>query len=460
MALRDMIFGKPSLQNPFSPLSDAQKERQRLYAQFWNYYRGHHRKPLKVRPNTIDDNVILNLSKRVINKGVQFLFGKAVDFEIDETTRERNEHEQYLDLVWGTDEAKHTLLQSIALNGGVTGTPVVRLYEPDPSVADGLPRIVNIDPSILDVVTADDDVEDVRSYRLTWPSGKSGVWKRHRADLQDNGTWYVTAEITKPNSADWQEIPDESAAWPYEFAPIITAQNLPAPNEFWGMSDLEEADINDAINFTASNIARILKFHAHPKTIGTGFSVDQLQPAAVDEMWTIPDKDANVFNLEMQSDLASAYNFLNMLKQMYAKVTGVPDIDPAVVNVGALSGFALRILYGDLLEATQTKRNTYGGLLSEINTRVLALGSKAAYGTIVVKNVWKDPLPSSGKEESETLKIDRENGLSMETYLKRRGFDPEQEAEQRQGEQAEQRAQLAAVMTDAQRRFDQGGDDA
>jgi hypothetical protein len=117
------------------------------------------------------------------------------------------------------------------------------------------------------------------------------------------------------------------------------------------MSDLEEADINDAINFTASNIQRILKFHSHPKTIGTGFSAEQLQNTAVDEMWAIPDPAAKVFNLEMQSDLASAFNYLNLLKGAYAKVTGVPDLDPAVVNVGALSGFALRILYGDLLEA-------------------------------------------------------------------------------------------------------------
>lgn len=460
MALRDaisnLLMGKTTYAG-FAPLSQAQKDRQALFAAFWAYYRGHHRKPLKVRPGQVDDNVTLNLSKRVVNKGVQFLFGKSVDFEIDTDSEERTAEELYLDEVWGVDERKHTLLQSVALNGAVTGMAVVRLYEPEPGTAGALPRIVNLDPSLLDVVTHDDDIDEVLSYRLTWKSGE--LWKRHRIDALENGLWYVTAEIAKANSTDWQEVPTESALWPYEFAPIITAQNLPCPNEYWGMSDLEEADINDAINFTASNVQRILKFHSHPKTIGTGFSAEQLQNTAIDEMWAIPDPEAKVFNLEMQSDLASAFNYLNLLKGAYAKVTGVPDLDPAVVNVGALSGFALRILYGDLLEATQTKRNTYGALLGEINKRVLAMAGIAEYGSMVVKNVWQDPLPSNDKEQAETLKIDKEMGLSTATYLTRRGYDAEQEMEQRKADQEEQQARMGTALTDAMRNFDQGGED-
>lgn len=458
MALRDMLFGNIDKHNEgFSPLTPEHRERRKLQAMLWAYYRGHHRRPLRVQPNMPDDNVTLNLSKRIVNKGVQFLFGKSVDFEIDTETRDRTPDEQYLDDVWGTDEDKHTLLQNIATNGGVTGTAVVRLYEPEQGVRDALPRIVNIDPALLDVVTNEDDVEDVRAYTLTWKAGEA--WKRHRFDMQPNDTWIVTEQIARPNNTDWQitaEFP-----WPYPFAPIQTAQNLPCPNEFWGMSDLEEADINDAINFTASNMNRILRFHAHPKTIGLGFNANDLQKTDVDSFWTIGNAktEVDVYNLEMQSDLASAYNYLNMLKQMYAKVTSVPDLDPAVVNVGALSGFALRILYGDLLETTQTKRNTYGKLLSEINACVLALGKKQEYGSVDVKNVWQDPLPSNGMEEAQTLQIDKANGLSTETYLERRHYDPDKEMERRKADQAEQRANMAQMMTDAERRFDREDED-
>lgn len=447
MALRDMLLGKQRAAG-FSPLTQAHRERQALFAAFWNYYRGHHRKPLKVRPGTADDNVVLNLSKRVVNKSVQFLFGKAVDFEIDESDG-RTREEQYLDDAWGTDEKKHTWLQQAGINGAVTGTVVVRLYEPVPGVGVNLPRMVVIDPMLLDVVSADDDVTDIRSYRIVWQAGET--WKRHRFDVQDNGEWVISEELHRPNAGGW-ELTDETL-WPYTFAPIVTAQNLPAPNEFWGISDLEEADINDAINFTASNIARILKFHAHPKTIGTGFAFNQLQNTAVDEFWTIPNEGAKVFNLEMQSDLASAYNYLRLLRSMYAKVTGVPELDPENVNVGAMSGFALRILYGDLLEATYTKRNTYGMMLSEVNARLLALGGVAEYGSLAVRNIWSDPLPSSGLEQAQRLQIEMGFGLSQETALERAGYDPEQEAERRGAESA-QRATLGEELL---RQFERGG---
>jgi FAD/FMN-containing dehydrogenase len=301
----------------------------------------------------------------------------------------------------------------------------------------------------MDIVTHVDDIDDVRGYQAIWPSGDA--WKRHRFDVQENGEWVITEEVHRAGVAGWQI--ELETRWPYPFAPVVHCQNLPVPNDVWGMSDLEEADINDAINFTASNIARILKFHAHPKTIGTGFAFNQLQQTAVDEFWAIPSADAKVFNLEMQSELAAAYTYLAELKQLYSKVTGVPDLDPAQVNVGALSGFALRILYGDLLEATNTKRNTYGALLSEVNARVLAVGGMAEYGTMDVRNVWPDPLPNNGIEQAQTLQIDRAHGLSMETYLTRRGYDVEQESERRGAEDS----QRATLGEDLLRSFERGG---
>jgi hypothetical protein len=451
MAPRDMLAPKQSTSEP-NPLTEAHRDRQALYKAYWKYYRGQHRKALKVRANQPDDNVTLNYSKRAVNKGVQFLFGKPVTFQIDAAAETRTPDELYLDTVWGTDEEKQTLLQKIALNGAVTGTAVVRLYPPEANVPDALPRIVNIDPAILDVLTNPDDIEDVRAYHLVWKSGDD--WKRHRIDVQADGTWLTTEEVRASQDRDWRMVAE--IPWPYPFAPIVTAQNLPLPNEFWGMSDLEDADINDAINFTASNIARILKFHAHPKTIGTGFAANMLQSTAVDEFWAINVEGAKVANLEMQSDLASSHEFLSTLKTAHAKVTNVPDLDPAVVNVGALSGFALRILYGDLEEVTNVKRNTYGALLAEINKRTLAIGRGVVYGSVVVKNDWKSPLPSNPLEEAQTLEIDVRNGLSKETYLEKRGYDAKKETERKTAEQDAAAEQFGNVGEMHLTAFDRG----
>ena len=424
-----------------APISPEQRQRQALFSLYWDYYRGRHRKPLKMRSGQPDDNTILNYSRRVVNKGVQFLFGKTIEFEIDGTdvmTRQ----EEYLAQVWGSDEEKMTLLQEIALNGAVTGTAFVRLYPPQGPGS--LPRIVNVDPALLDVITNDDDIDDIRSYRITWKSGDQ--WKRHRIDA-DAGQWIISEEV-KGAGDRWQLVSDE--IWPWDFPPVVHCQNLPAPNEFWGISDLENADINDAINFTASNINRILRFHSHPKTIGIGFNAAQLQNTAVDQFWTIPNEQAKVFNLEMQSDLASAYAYLQELRNAYSKITGVPELDPAQVNIGALSGFALRILYGDLLELTRMKRNTYGAMLNELNRRILVVSN---LGDMLTRIVWQSPLPEDEQATSEALARDRQAGLSLQTYMERRGYDWEREQERI----AEEQATTDTIGSALLRAFDRGG---
>ena len=424
-----------------APISPEQRQRQALFSLYWDYYRGRHRKPLKMRSGQPDDNTILNYSRRVVNKGVQFLFGKTIEFEIDGTdvmTRQ----EEYLAQVWGSDEEKMTLLQEIALNGAVTGTAFVRLYPPQGPGS--LPRIVNVDPALLDVITNDDDIDDIRSYRITWKSGDQ--WKRHRIDA-DAGQWIISEEV-KGAGDRWQLVSDE--IWPWDFPPVVHCQNLPAPNEFWGISDLENADINDAINFTASNINRILRFHSHPKTIGIGFNAAQLQNTAVDQFWTIPNEQAKVFNLEMQSDLASAYAYLQELRNAYSKITGVPELDPAQVNIGALSGFALRILYGDLLELTRMKRNTYGAMLNELNRRILVVSN---LGDMLTRIVWQSPLPEDEQATSEALARDRQAGLSLQTYMERRGYDWKREQERI----AEEQATTDTIGSALLRAFDRGG---
>jgi len=435
-----------------SPLAREHRERAALFAMYWNYYRGKHKKHLKVKPGQADDNVILNYSKRVVNKGVTFLYGKPVEFEIDNSDG-RTAEEEYLDLVWGGNERKMALLQNIALNGGVCGTAFVRIYPEQPGVRDSLPRLVNLDPSTVDVISNEDDIEDVRAYHQVWRSGED--WKRHRIDMQDNGDWFITEEETRSGGSVWQ-VTDESA-WAYPFPPILTIQNLPSPNEVWGISDLEEADLNDAINFTASNISRILRFHSHPKTIGTGFGAKTLESTAVEEFWTIPNEAAKVFNLEMDSDLQSAYAYLQELRNAYAKITSVPELDPNQVNVGAMSGFALRILYGDLLEATMVKRNTYGGMMAEANRRLLVLAGR---GDFSVANVWADPLPANIVEQAQALTADRAAGLSLETYLERRGYDAEREQQRIEEEATQQAQQQDSVGGFLLRAFDRGAVDA
>ena len=401
MGILDMFMSREKApSNAVSPLRKEHQERQKLFAEYWNYYRGRHHKQLKPPTTGADDNVTVNLAKKVVNSSVHFLFGEDVAFEIDEED-ERNEQELYLDDVWQDRPlegfSKMAFLQDVGINGAVFGSPFVRLYPP---AANGQRhRMVNVDPMLVDVVTSPDDMSRVEAYYIVWKVDKQ--WKRDRITRADGGGWEIVRQIWRP-AEEWVNV-DEPARWEFEFAPLFHCKNLPNPRGFWGVSDLEDADMNDAINFVRSNTNRIIRHHAHPKTVGVGMSPSQVQATAIDGFWTTP-SGSSVSNLEMQSDLASSREFAADLVQHFHEITDTPNLDPANVQVGALSGFALRILYGPLLSKTESKRRRYGGMLSRLNTAILVTGGRAPADTVV--NVkWQDALPVAGKERAEELQI-------------------------------------------------------
>jgi hypothetical protein len=440
MAIWDFLTSQRASVSAFSPMTGEHRQRAELFGMLWDYYRGKHRRPLVIKPGQANDNVIVNYSRRVVDKSVAFLFGKPVGFEVQDERQE-----EYLTQVWGTDEQKAMFLQEIGINGGVCGTSFVRLYPAE--TRNTLPRIVTLNSGLMDIVTNPDDIDMIVSYRIVWQSGEA--WKRHRIDLQENGTWMIAEEVSERGANQWRLV--DETAWPWQFAPIFWCQNRPNPVDIWGISDLEEADMNDAINFTASNISRILRYHAHPRTIGTGFSAAELQNTAVDQFWSIPKADASVFNLEMQSDLASAYQFWAGLREAFSKITGVPDLDPEKVNVGQLSGFALRILYSDLIELTSVKRNTYGEMLAGLNAAMLEMAGLGA--NVDVRVTWEDPLPADQASNVQLLALDRQQGLSLESYLEQRGYDPDRELERIQQERAAQ----STLGEELLRAFERGG---
>lgn len=440
MGIRDWFSTKQPEQ--FTPLRDEHKKRRELFATYWKYYRGHHKRFIQTAPNGPDDNVILNYSKEIVDQGIDFLFGEELTFEIDSESKDRTPEEQYLDIVWGDAETKMTFLQKLGQNGAVTGTAFLRLYPADPVVSGSLPRLVNLEPGSVDVITAADDAEQVVSFHVVWQVGD--VWKRERIDyIVEGDYWTITPERSE-RMRMW--VPDGAVTtWDYPFPPIFTCQNLPLANSVWGISDLEDADLNDAINRVASNTNRIIRFHAHPKTVLIGASANTLETTAVNGIWAIEEEGASITNLEMQSDLVSSREYMRDLKTAYHKITSASELDPAQVNVGALSGFALRILYGPTLARNRKKQNTYGGMIKAVCKALFVVAGMAEPPD--VKLVWKDALPSSGLEEAQTLAIDVQNGLSQATYLERRGYDPVVEEEKKQKERDRAMQEQQAMMT-------------
>jgi len=117
-------------------------------ARRWRAYHGQHPKPLRVRPGQLDDNVIVNYARVVVDKGVSFLFGADLRFELDEVSD--TEAEAWLDACWQANR-KRTLLQKLALNGAIAGHAFLKIV---PVQGQPYPRLVVLDPALVTVTVA------------------------------------------------------------------------------------------------------------------------------------------------------------------------------------------------------------------------------------------------------------------------------------------------------------------
>jgi hypothetical protein len=248
--------------------------------------------------------------------------------------------------------------------------------------------------------------------------------RRQRIERVSESAWTIVDE-QKAFGGRWETL--LVTPWPYAWAPIVYAQNLPAANEFYGVADLEDdlIGLNKGLNFLLSNLNRIIRFHAHPKTWGKGFQAAELK-IAVDETIVLPHKDAELHNLEMQGDLSSSIELYKQIREALHAISRTPEVAAGrVENLGQLSGLALKVLYGPLVGKTETKRQTYGDMLVELNRRLLELGGHG--DTLETTLHWPDMVPADELQQRNILLIDQQLGASQDTVLQKAGYDPKVE---------------------------------
>ncbi len=422
---------------------ESETQRLEKFQKNWLQYYGRGPKPMAIKSGKPDDNVRLNFARMIVDKGVSFLFGKEVKFELEEG--EKTAAEQWLDDCWAANR-KMTTLQKIALNGGVCGHAFVRLYtEPGKK----FPRVIVLDPETVTVSLAADDIDNIYGYKIQYPSIDPVTDKTvtvRQVIERDGPYWNIKDQRGQVENGYWETISD--TRWPYTFAPIVDCQNLPAPNEFWGMSDIEDdlIEVMNTNNFIMSNLVKIVRYHGHPKTWGTGFKSEQLD-TAVDQTILLP-IGGTLQNLEMSGDLDKILNLYKELKQFTHELSRIPEVSTGKVeSTGQLSGVALEILYQPLLEKTETKRMTYGDMLIEINRRLLAI---AGYGDELYTALrWQELLPKDNLMQANSALALKALGVSGDTLVQEFGYDPDVEREKRARE-----SDLGSALLQA---FDQGG---
>ena len=407
--------------------TEAQK-RKETYKRNWSYYHGDQKDVLKVKPGQANDNLIVNLTRYIVDKGASFLFGKPVDFQLQEG--KTTPAEQKLADIWDRNR-KMTMLLKAATLGGIYGQVYIGIVPDYYGV--GMARLTLLEAEYVEPSWKGDDVEDAWRYVISWvEENAEGKAEDHEQEIvQDRVSkqWNVYYRI-RVGGGKWIPDPErvDVTPWPYNWPPIIDCQNIPCPGKYHGLSDIEDMDEQDTLKYIASLTLHTLRYHADPKTWGVGAGELPAEAFDGDEAILFERLDAQLHNLEMQSDLTANLNFYDKIKAALMQGARVPDLNKDNLTLGAMSGFALRIIHGDLLEKTEAKRRTYGDMLIELNRRLLELAGFGSENYCEV--IWQDPLPINEDEQMKRDGFELDNKLaSTETIQKRRGLDPEAESE-------------------------------
>jgi hypothetical protein len=398
-----------------------------------NYRRGQHKAPIK----TADDAIIVNFIGLLVDRSVAMLFGKEPQFDLPGESDAPVQ--QYIDEVWNANRKMQTLKRA-AVYGAESGSCYVKIL-PDGAVNRDdklVPRLVVLDPATVTMDALPEDIDTIIRYTIAYTftdpvTGKDKTIKQVTEHDVETGYWTITDYVSV--NGNKFEVTNQQV-WEYDFAPIVHWHNLPDVGSVYGRPDItaDLIDLQDKINFVSSNTAKIIKYHAYPKTWARGFQSSGKIAWGVDEMVTTSDPNALIQNLEMQSDLNSSLNFIRYLRQALFDVSRAVDIDSMADKLGSLTNFGLRVLYQDALSKLEEKRGLYAEGIVEINHRLLKLAG--APDTDGGEVVWEEVMPANEVETSQALRTDLELGLvSKQTASGLRGYTWKDEEERIKGDQ-------------------------
>jgi hypothetical protein len=406
--------------------SEELRARQSAHRTAWQYYEGQHRPQMRSYPDEPDDNTVLNLSRQVVDRIAAFLVPRFPTLEL--TTGADTQAEQWLRAAWESNGGAR-LLHKLVRHGAVDGHVFARVLPPNPHLveSDGpaYPRLVALNPANVVTFWQADDHEVVLWYEIYWAA--QGVAYRQdivrapaHARQAGKPQWGIRQWKRPQDSAVWAEA--GTSLWPHSLGPVVDWAHDTLPDRFYGVGELENGRLNDRVNRLTSEIARILRYHSAPRTVGIGIRGDDINATEIGNFWTVPSTDAKIYNLEMTGDLSASLNFLNLCVKNFFHERRVLVLEGELTDLRHITNMGIRALYLDQLSRTEELRRAYEIGLRALSRRLLQMGGYAAQNQLRI--AWPDPLPLGDDESMSILAQERQLGLvSRETAAKTRGRD-------------------------------------
>lgn len=420
------------------PLAEAAENERRLrrdaYRRACDQYDGNHKKHLKAREG-IDPNVIVNLDGESIDQIIAMACPAMPTIEVtegDDTPLER-----WIAAAWEANGGAR-LISDFLFFGALSGQVYARVLPPPASPLPqqppvppfdsalpiseqgggegSFPQLIALNPATLITYWRADDLREVLWYELMVTTDR-----QYRTDFLNlsafgGAGWQLRTYVMHGNR--WEPLATED--WPYPYGPILDWQHLRDPRRYYGKSHLLASGLNDSVNKVASDVKQILRYHASPRTIGKGVAAASIETTSIDSFFTVP-KDAEVFNLEMQSDLVSSLRFFDLLREAHAAEMRVVRLNGGVEAYRNLTNLGLKVAFMPMLAQNEQLHRNYDAGIIGLTRRLLMLGGQNP--NVPLRVQWPRPLPISEVEETQLVQTQRDLGvISKQSAASRLGL--------------------------------------
>lgn len=465
----------PSLleQSTMMAAMNEERDQKATMKRAFNAYYGQFPNPLKLRPGAPNHNVKVNKIRPVVDASVLFLFGTPPDWEMpkpaqsidpapDGSVPDEDPDVEPPEEIWLRECLRvnqwDALLLDLGINGGVGGTPYLRIEPSDPIPNPGegpdFPRLQVLDPTCMTIRTDPRDITKVTAYiwQLVNPYDPATGKPRTERQLieRDPGgqSWTIKDQHANLQGGEW--ITDNTTVWPHSWSPVAHCKNLPAPNQVYGQPDVTDSliGLNKARNANLTNRSKVEFHHGHPKVWTKGMdgrAIDSSPESVID----LPD-DGEIGQLVPETNGEAGASLGRELDEQICEESGTPSIvlgradqqlDP--------SGVALKVKTWPLTMKTEAKRKLYGHFLVEVCRRLLDWANYGPYHVITLN--WPELLPVDPVQERAVLEADDRMGIAGKpTLSKKAGYDWDHE-------KVDIEAHSQAVADAALKAFDRGG---
>jgi len=244
----------------------------------------------------------------------------------------------------------------------------------------------------------------------------------------------ITELWTKQNFQLWLDNDKvEDKPNPYGFIPFIIFPNLREPKKFWGTSDIDNViQPQRELNRALSQLSRILELSGNPiavlENIGSAEDI-KVKPGAV---WVIPeDAKAYLLDLLQGGGIRLHIDFIDLIYRCLHDISECPRAAYGGTERD-LSGAALRVELGSLVQKVTRKRTIRTGMYHQRNDMILNLAKKyykEDFSNTTHRVIWGPILPEDTDRAAQNEQLLVQSGIhSRRTAMDELGIqDPETE---------------------------------